>query len=94
MWIDLGGYYGYSTRFLMGYTVSSSLVLDSTLAGIAGIGLTAGGTLYNETMTFTNSTGTNGTFRICIRVWGYGVNTNVSTGGNNLITSSYLTRIK
>jgi hypothetical protein len=94
MFIDLGGFYGYSTRFLMGYTVSSSLTLDSTISGIGGVSFTAGGTLYNETMTFTNNTGTNGNFRICIRVWGYGVNTSVATGGANLLTSSYLTRIK
>jgi hypothetical protein len=94
MFIDLGGFYGYSTRFLMGYTVSSSLTLDSTISGIGGVSFTAGGTLYNETMTFTNNTGTNGNFRICIRVWGYGVNTSVATGGADLMTSSYLTRIK
>lgn len=96
VFIDIGSYMAYTSRFMMGYTVSSSLQVTSQIgAPSGGFGISAGGTLYNETMFFQNTSGSNSNVvRVCLRVWGYGVASNLSTGGADLITSSYLTRIR
>lgn len=96
VFIDIGSYVAYTSRFMMGYTVSSSLQVTSQIgAPSGGFGISAGGTLYNETMFFQNTSGSNATVvRVCLRVWGNGVASNLTTGGADLITSSYLTRIR
>jgi len=95
VFFSIGQYQAYTTRFMLGYSVASSLQLTSTIVNPSGgWGISAGGTLYNETLFMSNSTGTNAnTVRVCVKVWGYAVGSGVSIGGTDLITSSYLTRI-
>jgi hypothetical protein len=85
-----GGFFSYKSAGVFGYNGFTNTVLGSTCA----ITITKTGTLYNETMTLTNGQGSTYTeLTISLRVWGYGARTNVSTGGSDLITSSYLVRL-
>jgi hypothetical protein len=87
---DVGSFQASKHEAVFGYTSST----------YTGIGFSSAfcifqtGTLYNETMTICNLSGSNiVSQRIAIRVWGYGVGQN-GTGGSNLLNTSCLTRIK
>jgi hypothetical protein len=90
MFCNAGGFFAYKSSGIFGYNGFTNTVLGASTSQP----ITKTGTLYNETMTIQNNQGsTMFSYTICLRVWGYGVNQNVSTGGGDLVTSSYLTRI-
>jgi hypothetical protein len=87
---DVGSFQASKHEAVFGYTqfVNSGIGYSSAFC------IFQTGTLYNETMTICNLSGSNiNNQRIAIRVWGYGVGQN-GTGGSNLLTTSCLTRIK
>jgi hypothetical protein len=87
---DVGSFQGSKHEVVMSYTqfVNSGIGYSSAFC------IFRTGTLYNETMTICNLSGSNiNSQRIAIRVWGYGVGQN-GTGGSNLLNTSCLTRIK
>lgn len=92
IFVNRGGFFAAKYAGIFGYN-GFTTAIGTGDTGAFSISKT--GTLYNETMTVTNGSGAQvQAFVICLRVWGLGVNSNVSTGGENLITSSYLTRIE
>ena len=92
IFINRGGYFAAKYAGVFGYNgFTTTLASGDTGAAV----LTKTGTLFNETMTITNSSGgAVNAYIICLRVWGIDVSNNVSTGGDNLVTSAYLTRIE
>jgi hypothetical protein len=92
VFVNAGGYFAVKQAGVFGYNGFVNTILGSSTAGFT---ISKTGTLYNETMTITNSQGaTVNAYYISLRVWGYHVSNSVSTGGTDLITSSYLTRIE
>jgi len=92
VFVNAGGFFASKQAGVFGYNGFVNTVLGSSTGGFA---LSKTGTLYNETMTVTNNQGgTINAYYISLRVWGYNVSYGVSTGGTDLITSSYLTRIE
>jgi hypothetical protein len=86
---NAGSFLAYKSAGIFGYSGFNQTILGSNL----GLTITKTGTLYNETMTLTNANGnTVNVYDISLRVWGYGVQNSVSTGGADLISSSYLVR--
>jgi len=91
VFINAGSFYAAKLEGVFGYTGTGSA---SSSGFTPAFVISRTGTTYLETMTITNTIGgTVNQYHICVRVWGYGVASGVSTGGNDLITSSYLTRI-
>ena len=88
--INAGGYFSCYHYGTFGYNDYSSP---------AGVGRTGAvtrsstGALYNETMTITNNLGsTINEYNFCLVVWGLGTFSSPTTGGSDLIVSSYLSR--
>lgn len=91
MFVNTGGFFAYKSAGIFGYNGFTNTVLGSSTSQT----ITKTGTLYNETMTITNNQGsTVNQYIICVRVWGLSQGQQVSTGGQDCITSSYLTRIQ
>ena len=89
MFVNTGGFFSYKSAGIFGYNGFVNTVLGSSTSQT----LTKTGTLYNETMTVTNNQGqTVNEYVLQVRVWGYSDRNNVSTGGQDMITSSYLVR--
>lgn len=90
-WVDQGSWGAVSYRFIMGYGGFS--ILNSG-GRTSAFGISQVGTTYNETLRITNSSGSSvNNSRICLRIWGQATGA-VTVGGSDLITSSYMTRIK
>ena len=92
VWINIGSYHATMYRGVFGYSgFTEALATGQT----SYVDLSSTGTLYNETMTITNNGGTTiNNMIISLRVHGYGVANNKSSGGSDLITSTVLTRIR
>lgn len=87
---NTGGFFAYKSAGIFGYNGFTNNVLASSCS----ITITKTGTLYNETMTLTNTQGsTVNEYVISLRVWGYSARNNVSDGGQDMVTSSYLVRL-
>lgn len=92
IFVNRGGFFACKYAGVFGYNGFTKAVSTGDVGAAA---FTSTGTLYNETMTITNSSGvTVNQYVICLRIWGYYTAFNVSTGGTDLVTSSYLTRIE
>jgi hypothetical protein len=86
---NTGGFFSYKSAGVFGYNGFTNTVLGSNIT----VTITKTGTLYNETMTITNNSGgAVNEWIISLRVWGYGAGQSVSTGGADLVTTSYLIR--
>jgi hypothetical protein len=86
---NTGGFFSYKSAGVFGYNGFTNTVLGTNIT----LTITKTGTLYNETMTITNNSGgAVNEWVISLRVWGYGAAQSVSTGGADLVTTSYLIR--
>jgi hypothetical protein len=91
MFCNAGGYFAYKSSGIFGYNGFTNTVLGSSTSQT----ITKTGSLYNETMTIQNNQGaTMNSYIICLRVWGLSQSQSVSTGGQDCVVSSYLTRIQ
>ena len=91
-WIDQGAWSPVSYRFNIGYNVGTSYVAG--LGAVSAICGLQGGTTYNETWCWKNCSGGNiSNSAISLRIFGRATNEEISTGGRDLIVSSYLTRV-
>jgi len=91
-WIDQGAWSPVSYRFNIGYNVGTSYVAG--LGAVSAICGLQGGTTYNETWCWKNCSGGNiSNSAISLRIFGRATNEQISTGGRDLIVSSYLTRV-
>jgi hypothetical protein len=89
MFINAGGFFAYKSAGIFGYNGFTNTVLGSSSSQT----ITKTGTLYNEDMTIQNNQGaTVNQYIICVRVFGLSNAQTISSGGQNVIASAYLTR--
>ena len=92
-YINLGSFTTMAYRFGIGYNLDNTYT--SQIGNVTFICGEESGTTYFETFCWKNCSGSNiSSARVALRIFGYGVGDNVSSGGNNLICTTCLTRIK
>ncbi len=91
-YINLGSFTTMAYRFGIGYNLDNTYT--SQIGNVTFVCGEESGTQYFETFCWKNCSGSNiSSARVALRVFGYGVGDNPSSGGNNLICTTCLTRI-